>query len=477
MLSMIMMSIDMKWELKEMMDSLISAPKYHLALEGCLLMCLLWLIFHKSYKPEASKLTEKEKEDLINEWTPEPLVPETPADHYALNPRIVTSKLGKRIVVDGTDCLNLATHNYLGFVENDRCIESAIKGLRKYGVGSCGPRGFYGTVDIHLELESRLAKFMGVEEAVLYSYGFSAISSAIPAYSKVGDLIFVDEGVNFAIQQGLLASRSKIKFFKHNDVEDLHRLLSEQADIDRKNPKKAKVTRRFLVVEGLYINYGDICPLPQILELKKKYKVRMFIDDTCGFGVLGANGRGVVEHFGVDVADIDMICATLENSMAAYGGFCCGTSFIVDHQRLSGLGYCFSASLPPLQAAVALSSLDTIERDNSVIEKLRQNCQIMHSLLKNIPHIAVFGQTISPVKHLRFANQNGDHKLVTHKLEKVVTYAQERGYALTVSRYLDQSEHLLPEPSIRLIVNAILTEQEMKASALMIGQSFEFVLN
>ncbi|CAG2121421.1 unnamed protein product, partial [Medioppia subpectinata] len=272
---------------------------------------------------------------------------------------------------------------------------------------------------------------------------------------------------------GLIASRSKIKFFKHNDVEDLHRLLLEQADIDRKNPKKAKVTRRFLVVEGLYINYGDICPLPQLLELKKKYKVRMFIDDTCALGVLGANGRGVVEHFGVAVDDIDMICATLENAMAAYGGFCCGTSFIVDHQRLSGLGYCFSASLPPLQAAVALTSLETIENDNSVIEKLRQNCQSMHSLLKDIPYVKVFGEPIAPIKHLRFANNTNDHKLETKKLEKVVQIAQERGYALTVARYLDDSEHLLPKPSIRLIVNAILNDQEMKESAEMISQSFE----
>ncbi len=167
-----------------MFDSLLLAPTYHLALEGCLLMCVLWLIFHKSYRPEPSQLTEQvfnnlfkffvqisifflflfsfilknffcfcnhqEKEELINEWTPEPLVPNTPSDHYALNPRIVTSKLGKRIVIEGKECLNLATHNYLGFVENQDCIDAAIKGLRKYGVGSCGPRGFYGTVgEIH----------------------------------------------------------------------------------------------------------------------------------------------------------------------------------------------------------------------------------------------------------------------------------------------------------------------------------------
>lgn len=108
----------------------------------------------------------------------------------------------------------------------------------------------------------------------------------------------------------------------------------------------------------------------------------MFIDDTCSFGVLGKGGRGVTEHYNIPIDDIDMVSATLENSMAAYGGFCCGTSFIVDHQRLSGLGYCFSASLPPLQAAVALSSLDTIEKDPSIIENLRQNAEYMHGLLK-----------------------------------------------------------------------------------------------
>jgi serine palmitoyltransferase len=108
----------------------------------------------------------------------------------------------------------------------------------------------------------------------------------------------------------------------------------------------------------------------------------MFIDDTCSLGVLGNNGRGVTEHYNISVDEVDMVSATLENAMAAYGGFCCGTSFIVDHQRLSGLGYCFSASLPPLQAAVALTSLDTIEKNPNIIEKLRHNAQLMHDLLK-----------------------------------------------------------------------------------------------
>lgn len=121
------------------------------------------------------------------------------------------------------------------------------------------------SIDVHLELEDKLAKFFKVEEGIIYSYGFSTIASAIPAYSKRGDVIFVDEAVNFAIQKGLTASRSNIKFFKHNDVDDLERLLKEQEDEDMRNPKKAKATRRFLVVEGLYINTGDLCLLPKMV--------------------------------------------------------------------------------------------------------------------------------------------------------------------------------------------------------------------
>jgi serine palmitoyltransferase len=155
--------------------------------------------------------------------------------------------------------------------------------------------------DVHLDLEQQLAKFFNVEEGIIYSYGFSTIASAIPAYSKRGDIIFADEGVHFAIQKGIVASRSDVRYFKHNDIEDLERLLKEQEDADRKNPKKAKVTRRFLVVEGLYLNHGDICPLPAMVDLKYKYKYRIFLDESVSFATLGKTGRGVTEYFNIPV--------------------------------------------------------------------------------------------------------------------------------------------------------------------------------
>ncbi|XP_023223298.1 serine palmitoyltransferase 1-like [Centruroides sculpturatus] len=463
------------WELYEMFQALLQAPGYHLALELFLILWLLWLLLHKSYQPDNTELTAEEKESLISEWMPEALVPKTPEDHYALKPRIVKGKLGKNVMVDGKICLNAATHNYLGFVENPDLEKEAIIGLRKYGVGSCGPRGFFGTVDIHLDLEQALADFMGVEESVLYSYGFAAISSAIPAYSKQGDIIFCDEGVSFAIQKGLVASRSQIRFFKHNDMEDLERLFMEQVELDHKNPRKAKVTLKFLVVEGLYMNHGDICPLPKLIELKSKYKVRLFIDESCSFGVLGKNGRGVTEHFGIPVDEVDLIVASLENAMASYGGFCCGSSYIVDHQRLSGLGYCFSASLPPLQAAVALAALKAMKSNPEVLVTLRENASLVHKELQRIPQLSLGADEISPVKHLYIVGDYSREEKIK-KLERIVDYGYQNGIAFTVARYLDKEEHTLLAPSIRLVVNSLFEEADVKRVADVLRKACEKIL-
>lgn len=214
------------------------APAYHIALEAILVSWIVYLtFFSKQYRPESKhdKLSKEEEDQLIAEWQPDPLVPDDFPNDGEVDPSpIVSGTAGSHITVDGRECINLATFNFLGLLENSSVKEVAAKSIGKYGVGSCGPRGFYGTVDVHLELENRLAKFTGREEAILYSYGFAAISSAIPAYSKRRDIIFCDEGVCFPIQKGLTASRSKLKFFRHNDMDHLEQLLEEQRMLDEK---------------------------------------------------------------------------------------------------------------------------------------------------------------------------------------------------------------------------------------------------
>uniref|UniRef100_A0A671P154 Serine palmitoyltransferase 1 n=1 Tax=Sinocyclocheilus anshuiensis TaxID=1608454 RepID=A0A671P154_9TELE len=442
------------------------APAYHLVLEGILILWIIRLLFSKTYKlQERSDLTEKEKEELIEEWQPETLVPLVSKDHPSLNYDVVTGPPSHRIIVNGKECINFASFNFLGLLDSERVKLKALSSLKKYGVGTCGPRGFYGTFDVHLELEERLAKFMRTEEAIIYSYGFATIASAIPAYSKRGDIIFVDEAACFSIQKGLQASRSFVKYFKHNDMEDLERLLKEQEIEDQKNPRKAKVIRRFIVVEGLYINTADLCPLPELVKLKYKYKVRIFLEESMSFGVLGEHGRGVTEHFGVNIDDIDLISANMENALASIGGFCCGRSFVIDHQRLSGQGYCFSASLPPMLASAAIEALNIMEEDPGIFRVLQENCKHVQKALQGTPGLKVAGEPLAPALHLQLENSTGSRTNDLKLLRAIVDYSLERQIALTLARYLDKDERFLPPPSIRVVVTVEQTQEEIEKAA------------
>ena len=176
-------------------------------------------MFDFSYKIEREELSEEEQDQLIRDWEPEPLVQDIQGDHahggviinynndstfLDVNQNIISGAIGKYTRINNVDCLDLASFNFLGIIGDKRVENASLNALNKYGVGSCGPRGFYGTIDAHLELEKRIAAFMKVEEAIIYSYGFSTVASAIAAYAKKGDILYVDEAVNFAIQQGLL---------------------------------------------------------------------------------------------------------------------------------------------------------------------------------------------------------------------------------------------------------------------------------
>lgn len=467
-----------QWVLVEMVQAFYEAPAYHLILEGILILWIIRLIFSKTYKlQERSDLTEREKEELIEEWLPEPLVPPVPKDHPALNYNIVSGPPSHNIVVNGKECINFASFNFLGLLDNERIKNAALASLNTYGVGTCGPRGFYGTFDVHLELEQRLAKFTRTEEAIIYSYGFATIASAIPAYSKRGDIVFVDEASCFAIQKGLQASRSHIKYFKHNDIADLERLLKEQEAEDQKNPRKARVTRRFIVVEGLYMNTGDICPLPELVKLKYKYKVRIFVEESLSFGVLGEHGRGVTEHFGINIEDIDLITANMENAIASVGGFCCGRSFVIDHQRLSGQGYCFSASLPPLLASAAIEALNVMEDNPEIFQVLREKCKRIHKALQGITGLKVVGENLSPALHLQLNKSSGSREKDVKLLQGIVDFCMNRKIALTQARYLEKEEKHLPPPSIRVIVTIEQTDDELDKAVLTIKQAVHSILN
>jgi len=461
----------------DMFGAVLSAPVYHLILEACLILGIVTLLFRKSYKLQKRVvLTEKEKAELLAEWKPEPLVPEVDDQHPDLKPPLVQGKPGHMVEVDGKKCINAASLNFLGMAENKRVEQAALSSLAKYGVGSCGPRGFYGTVDVHLELEKRLAEFTGTEEAILYSYGFATIASAIPAYAKRGDVIIADEAVSYAVQKGIQASRSKVVWFKHNDVAHLKECLEKERNEDKTNPQKASSTRRFLIVEGIYMNRGDICPLPDLIALKNEYKLRLFVEESVSFGTLGATGKGVTEHFDVDIKEVDLISASLEYSIGSIGGFCCGPSYVIDHQRLSGLGYCFSASLPPMLASAAIEALNIIQENPSIVPDLQRKAVQFHGLLldrmrvfspeeskEDIVNWTIGGDPMSPIKHLYVKKAEArprDH--IEKILRDTIARGREAGVALTMSSYLD-NEANLSQPSIRMAIQTGHSEEMLQS--------------
>jgi len=451
------------WIVAEAFHAAFQAPGYHIAIEVILCLFIIYLVFLKKNKSDFKPLSKKEKQQLLDEWRPEPLVP--PFQEILKNTvkyRAVSGPALKTITIDGNLCLNFSSTNFLNLLGDKRISTKVEECIRKYGVGSCGPRGFYGTIDVHLNLEKRIAEMMQCEKAIIYSYGFATVASAIPAYSKRGDILFVDEAVNFSIQKGIQASRSEVRYFRHNDMNDLEELLKEQKELDKKDTKKAAVTRKFMIVEGIYSNTGNICDLPRLIELKYKYKVRLFVEESFSFGVLGDHGRGVTEHFNVPISKVDMICANLENSVASVGGFSCGSQYVVSHQELSGQGYVFSASLPPLVSQASIEALNIMEAEPEMFAELRSKAAKFYQLISSINAVDVTGYPESALFHVRRSMPLDDFDCEERVLNDIVLECSKNGLCVALDPRLKKNELQLDwPPSIRVTVSIAMTNEDL----------------
>lgn len=367
---------------------------------------IFWLLLAPQYTPpkKAKKYSTEDEDERIAAWQPKPIVPTTfnPDVQQVATPIVVKSSAGA-VVVDENDVeyLNFASANYLGLSSLPVLKEVARETIKEYGVGSCGPRGFYGTIDLHLQLEKTWSNFMGSSTSILYSDGLACLSSVIPAFSKATDFIVVDEAVHCGIQQGLKLSRSKITRFDHNDINALEKCL-QQNDFTLSAEDKLKY-RRFIIVESIYQKTGEVCPLDKVVALAKKYKFRVILDDSNAVGVLGKTGRGALEHFNLKlVDDVEIVCTTLDTALSSVGGLCIGSSVAVSHQRLSGSGYCFSAASPPYTAKVATHAIGLLDANPSLVQLLRQKSSIMYKSFKALNNLYdVHGNELSPIVVLR----------------------------------------------------------------------------
>ncbi|CAL1367315.1 unnamed protein product [Linum trigynum] len=428
----------------------------HYFVEGLLLVVILFLLSQKSYKPPKRPLTKKEIDELCDDWVPEPLIPSITKE-MEYQPPVLESAAGPHVMINGKEVVNFATANYLGLVGHEKVQESCTAALEKYGVGSCGPRGFYGTIDVHLDCESRISKFLGTPDSILYSYGLSTMFSAIPCFAKKGDVIVVDEGVHWGIQNGLHLSRSTIVYFKHNDMKSLHDTL-EKITADNKRVKKL---RRYIVVESVYQNSGQIAPLDEIIKLKEKYRFRVFLDESNSFGVLGQSGRGLTEYCGVPVEKIDIVTAAMGHALATEGGFCTGSSRVVDHQRLSSSGYVFSASLPPYLASAAITAIDMIEENPGLIVKLKKNISLLLKGLSGIQGLTVTSSPESPIVFLKLEQSTGSIKGDMELLEEIAERALKEDSVFVVTSKRSVLDKCRLPVGIRLFVSAGHTEADL----------------
>lgn len=273
--------------------------------------------------------------------------------------RAITSKQGPEVEMDGHKVLMFGSNAYTGLTGDERVIEAAHKALDKYGSGCAGSRFLNGTLDIHVQLEKELAEFEHKDDALCFATGFSVNAGVIAMVVGRGDYIICDDHDHASIVDGRRLSFATQLHYKHNDMEDLERVL-------QKLPKEAI---KLIVVDGVFSMEGDLAKLPEIVELKHKYNCSLMVDEAHGLGVFGKQGRGVCDHFGL-TDEVDLIMGTFSKSLASIGGFIAGDADTINFLRHSCRTYIFSASDTPAATAAALEALHILQEEPSRLEHL-----------------------------------------------------------------------------------------------------------
>lgn len=273
--------------------------------------------------------------------------------------RCIDSEQDTEVTMSGKKVLMFGSNSYLGLTNHPRIKEAAIEAVRKYGTGCAGSRFLNGTLDIHLQLENELAEFVGKDEALVYSTGFQVNLGVLSCLTGRRDTILCDELDHASIVDGRRLSFSTLRKFKHNDMEHLER------ELQRCEPDTIKL----IVVDGVFSMEGDIANLPEIVRLKEKYNASIFVDEAHGLGVLGREGRGTCDHYGV-TEDVDLIMGTFSKSLATIGGFVAGDKEVINYIRHNARSYIFSASNTPAATAAAIEALHIMKEEPERIENL-----------------------------------------------------------------------------------------------------------
>jgi glycine C-acetyltransferase len=299
--------------------------------------------------------------------------------------RTLSSPQGAWLVVDGKRVLNFCSNNYLGMANHPRLVQAVREAVEKYGVGPAAVRTIAGTMDLHLELERRLAAFKGVHSCITFQSGFTANTGTIPALVGKDDAIFSDELNHASIIDGCRLSGAKIIRYAHCDPEDLRRVLEQQ---------RGAFPRAMVITDGVFSMDGDVAPLDKIYAVSQDYEAILMVDDAHGEGVLGKGGRGIVDHFGLH-GKVDIEIGTLSKAFGVMGGLVAGDPTVVEWLRQRGRPFLFSSAMTVPDVAACLAALDILEESTELVDRLWENTRYFKAEMKRLGFDT--GQSLTPI--------------------------------------------------------------------------------
>lgn len=315
----------------------------------------------------------------------------------AKTPRIIESGEGAYLTISGKKKLNLCSSHYLGLAEDERIKNAVCEAVRTYGMGT-GYRTLAGTHTLHVEAEAALARFKGAEAAILLTGGYMANCAAISTIIGKEDIVISDELNHASIIDAIKLSQAQNKFiYKHLDMEELEERLKEAAELQKTPKEDGEIPAILIVTDGVFSMDGDLAPLPQIVELAKKYGALTMVDDAHGEGVLGRGGRGIVDHFNLHGA-VDIEVGTLSKAFSAIGGFITGKKVLIDVYKQKARQFLFSNALTIADTAAVLEGVRILEESDALVKKLRANTNYLREEFKKLGFDIGRSQTpITPV--------------------------------------------------------------------------------
>ena len=339
---------------------------------------------------------------------------------------------------DGRDVINLSSNNYLGLTTHPRLRDAALRAVKELGVGSGSVRTIAGTMDLHMELERRLADFKKVEAVVVFQSGFAANAGTVSAILGKDDVVVSDELNHASIIDGCRLSRAAIKVFPHKDAAAARKVMSELPAGQRK----------LLITDGVFSMDGDLGALPELCEVAEEYGAIMMVDDAHASGVFGRNGRGTIDHFGMH-GRVDVQVGTLSKAIGALGGYVAGSETLIEFLYHRARPFLFSTSHPPAVAAACIAAIDVLEQEPQIIDSLWENTRFFKSGLNALGFNT--GSSESPITPVIVGEGARAMKLSDRLFEESV-FAQGIAYP-TVAR---------DKARVRTIVTATHTRDELQ---------------